>query len=1134
MSCNGLSEELELLSEKLPWPIACPLAVAQDTSQVTLRRFEHLLFAYSQYLRVVGLGLLSQYFHQDKVIPSMVRAIRAMRSPHLSDWLTLIGTATKHLPLPCFPSLKNDLAKIPKFEVVWPEHPKTGVFQHPTTLLRDVRNRLWGHAVPLMEGDLALVTEHYLEVLTALLQGSHFLHEASIYQRLDDPSESDPLDCLGESFGIHAVLLEGQQPRLLQKPMVLRPPYSDNPSNSPLFLRTPSGDWPLYPLFVSRGGHGLASGDPVLLFDGHSRKQIVYIGVSTRIDSGHELDFYERLLARKQVDLRISADEVRMRGLASFATYWTSERLAEITGTKYLPQTYVERDCADGVVKRFLAQNDKPAMLVTAGPGSGKTSLFCHLADKLLQGESNDVVVLIPGHLVRASETSTNDPFRVLGEALGLASDIGSMRQLMSLLQEHRKSEGDGSFYLLVDAVNESEVPRTLLTWLDELASLVRPLGWVRILASFRDEAWRALQARERSFEELHPAIRYVDAWFRVSGDELEYRLPSFSDEEVQKAFDRYASVETSPWAGQLPPWETINLATRSLLSKPINILLYCQLDPTERSVQQDERALHSAYARHAASSLRDPGVLYALIDDCLASGSPAVSAKRIEEERMSFVARYAGNPAAICAYLDPIELLTDRGLLLRHFDEGEILVRFAHQAILEALVIERLRAKDPALGPRTLQNVLEVTPSPLPEGVNAVAQVLAFDMSLGDARTLLTLDTKYASILAAPMAGWIARHTNNDELLTAAFNRVAALAEWRPALLDCAETLFRNRRTKLALRTLAALGKFPLEIHLQAQTNELAATCLYFEDDLQGSLDAIDSAIKVHRDLGAKREEASCLMRRSYTCYYLRMHADAGSDFFRARSLLEEGGWNRDLAILLKNAGTLREGSHAAPLIEEAITLFEAEGEKALAATSRVNLSVELYIAGRIKEALRAATLGLRSMREVGNTSRINAGLNNLGLAQLALGDNNAALASFRAAHPLCYEGWERAAVANNLAATLKVCGDLDGAAAFLEEAEQYAEKSADPSVPARLILTRMGMLTSADTEERMKLLSLAEAGFLATMDLRGLAITLGFAKEMGASRYRLESAIEQCPGGHCGFLSTLRFYPWHIVLFE
>ena len=229
-----------------------------------------------------------------------------------------------------------------------------------------------------------------------------------------------------------------------------------------------------------------------------------------------------------------------------------------------------------------------------------------------------------------------------------------------------------------------------------------------------------------------------------------------------------------------------------------------------------------------------------------------------------------------------------------------------------------------------------------------------------------------------------------------------------------------------------------------------------------------------------------------------------------------------------------------ALPLIGEAVSTFDDLGERQLATVARINLAVEQFVAGDPGASATTLRRALDDMRRSGDLTRVNTPLNNLGLALLALGEVEEAEAALLAARPASVDGWERAAVANNLSACLRRLGRLEEAEAALADAEAYEKASGDPSVPGRLALTRLGASEGASNDDRLGLIRTAANVFLATLDLRGLAVTLGFARrdplsgELRGIRGELEAAIAGIYSGDVSFLCGLDHFPWAIVLFE
>jgi hypothetical protein len=81
--------------DHLPFPVAYPLAFAQDVKRPPSERVDNALFAAYQAMRVTGLVLLADYFACDTSSGHLASAIRGLRMPHWGEWTTLCDKLVK-------------------------------------------------------------------------------------------------------------------------------------------------------------------------------------------------------------------------------------------------------------------------------------------------------------------------------------------------------------------------------------------------------------------------------------------------------------------------------------------------------------------------------------------------------------------------------------------------------------------------------------------------------------------------------------------------------------------------------------------------------------------------------------------------------------------------------------------------------------------------------------------------------------------------------------------------------------------------------------------------------------------------------------------------------------------------------
>ena len=105
-------------------------------------------------------------------------------------------------------------------------------------------------------------------------------------------------------------------------------------------------------------------------------------------------------------------------------------------------------------------------MLLTGEAGQGKTHLLCDLSKRA-------VAVKRPTILLLAGRLSGRNFWSEVAELLGLGKDVGS-EVLIGGMQAAAEA-ANAPFLLLLDALNETEKPRT---WQRELPNLIAEINW--------------------------------------------------------------------------------------------------------------------------------------------------------------------------------------------------------------------------------------------------------------------------------------------------------------------------------------------------------------------------------------------------------------------------------------------------------------------------------------------------------------------------------------------------------------------------------------------------------------------------------------------------------------------------------
>lgn len=501
-----------------------------------------VFYTYTALLRFTALTFLGQFLSRPGQNPHAAKALRRLQSPTLESWFTVTTTLGKHL----FPPLPGSGLAYPPFADGGPFSPglaaaarqllrlqRDGVQVHE--LLRALRNTR-AHGAPWDEAECARRLPGLQALLDAVLECFAPLGEIALLRR--SPGGLIRLVGAGESFSEEPI----REPRL-----------ADGFEASETLLLGPDGALlPLYPLFLAPDAP-LPEGytEPLLSFDGHGKQAVMYLGVRGWTARQDTLARYLDLLRAKDIDPRFTRADLSPWGVTEWARETSRGVIENLTGVKYFPEVYQERragrparppvwgdgeeaepdDAGQGVddaVADWLARGREAALIVAAEAGSGKTSLFCRLAENLLAtgatpgegaapgaGEAvperpatdADCVLLLLGGGLRGRTTL----FERIRDGLGFSDDparggIARFDELLAAWRAVGEREdldyGERRLLILMDALNEAEDPKRLIEELSALAADAAAANsragrpWVRLLVSVRAERLETLFAR--------------------------------------------------------------------------------------------------------------------------------------------------------------------------------------------------------------------------------------------------------------------------------------------------------------------------------------------------------------------------------------------------------------------------------------------------------------------------------------------------------------------------------------------------------------------------------------------------------------------------------------------------------------
>ena len=795
-SAGDASDLEQRVLRHFPFPIAYGYRRVLEPENASAA-VEHVFYTYTALLRFVTLVFLGQFLTTPGQNPKAARALQRLKGPTLESWFSVLSALVKQL----FPLPPNSAGRYLPYAEGGPF--SSGLASAARELarlrvdgesvherIRTARNAR-AHGTPWDEAECATRLPHLRALLDAVLG-------------LFDPVTEVQL--LRSSPG-GMIRLVGASPRFEEVPVV-DPRLEDLFEEAETVLMGPEGQFlPIFPLFLAPN-NPLPEGyvEPLLSFDGHGQKSVTYLGVRSWTARQDMLARYLDLLRAKDIDPRFTRADLTPWGVTDWARESSFGVIENLHGVKYFPETYQERTVAntiregkdgngerelgvDDTAWRWLETGTQSALIVTAEAGSGKTSLFCRIAERLLAGvdpdesgsptEHADCVLLLLGGGIRERTTL----FERIRDGLGFSDDPAkggitrfdelldawqSVGQVEDLEHEARR------IVILIDAINEAQQPKALF---EELAGLAADAAaanrradrtWVRLLVSVRAERIETLFSR---WNESHdtPFLEHPQnfAAFDYGRGEQRPYLPlrRFSSVEAAMA---YAKVQQSENPHCEAEWAALAPSTRALLHHPLMLALFHQAFAGHRvapgSLSADtlwESWLSRTFdPSHGGSALQKYAL--ELADVCIAGGHNKVVAGVVEGWRERWRASVNNDPVRIAAELDPIERLTEAGLLRR--GEGGA-VDWISDSLAEQVFQRALLRRDPELGESSLAKWVELPATSRLDAVLAALAAKAWHQ--GDAlamRPLFDLQTRRArKVLSATLLALVAPTQNGE-----------------------------------------------------------------------------------------------------------------------------------------------------------------------------------------------------------------------------------------------------------------------------------------------------------------------------------------------------------------------------------
>ncbi|MEY5011741.1 MAG: hypothetical protein RLZZ253_2880, partial [Verrucomicrobiota bacterium] len=645
--------------DALPFPVAHPLAHAEDPGLCGSAsvRFDNLLFAASQAIRLCGLLMLADYLRTEVVCRELATQIRRIRRPCWQEWRDLARVLAKfwlgHYP----GSLPGRQCVFPWLPGAWMEVDST-----------DPKASRWADALRQLPGNEGPARS----VVDALHFARNEVHhrratvssqvEKEYAERLRTlfPLVREAAQLLFPADGVTLFRRTGVAPPEM---VALLGPHLDFTfvarripkawipafSTGEVVAASKESRLALYPLVVplDDAAHAVAVGgagqlEPAGLCDGVLQKQMFLLGVRTAHVRADLVGPFVDAIRSKQADLGLDRGETKAWVMASWSAAEARATLEELRGRKYFPAFYVERSGVDDRVRRVLDRGGR-ALLVLGNAGSGKSSMLSRLVDGLTsatipaggkgkkrkgdslheylaRSEGQDAVIFLTGRAAYAGDAgATGD--RLLCEAVlrqaGIrAGEFTSLAELFDRLGESTAADPvqGRRVYVVLDALNEAERFTDLVGALDAVLPLVARHPWLRLAFSMRTGAYESLVRRRQNawsaggsvFEHERHLASFTDG---VDGKPVPYLdVRPFRDAESAAAYEKRCAL--FPGRCCRVPWGQLSEGLRDLLRSPLRLHLFHETYAGREvaPVDLDEDALFGAYVAHLGAGMAGLG----------------------------------------------------------------------------------------------------------------------------------------------------------------------------------------------------------------------------------------------------------------------------------------------------------------------------------------------------------------------------------------------------------------------------------------------------------------------------------------------------------------------------------------------
>ncbi len=327
----------------------------------------------------------------------------------------------------------------------------------------------------------------------------------------------------------------------------------------------------------------------------------------------------------------------------------------------YIPETYLERNTIESNLADFLTQ-EKRALIITGGSGTGKTCLLCRWTQRLRD----------KGHTVFFYDCNgpvESDIERMVARDLAVPPD-----DLFSTLDDISASAvaEERRFIIIFDGINEfgtrGEGPADLLSNINTLVG--RLPANVRVVMSCSTPTWNQLKQDDK-------ANLFWQFYYHPDGNEEPLLLEPFSPEEVEAAYERYRQI-----FDLRTPFDNLSPGLKMQLRKPLLLRL---LAMTHRGraepIAYEAEAMgiyRSYFHQEVPADSREEDLVGYVAAEILSKQRSSVPKRSLRQQSEQVRALIDGNSAnSENDEQSPYDRLLDRGVLVEipgdAFEEGNL-----------------------------------------------------------------------------------------------------------------------------------------------------------------------------------------------------------------------------------------------------------------------------------------------------------------------------------------------------------------------------------------------------------------------------------------------------------------------------